>query len=133
MAAAARIMLIHVDTSLLIDAFTGTRRSLGAVREATAAGDVMSFSTIVLYEWLRGPRTDSEQRAVDEFFAFDELAVFGRREAERAAALFRQVKGARRRQADLAIAACAIEQRATLWTLNRADFPDVPELSLYKR
>jgi predicted nucleic acid-binding protein len=125
-------MLVHLDTSLLIDAFTGPLRSLPALRRATAARDVMTFSTIVLYEWRRGPRTAHESQAVDEFFAEDALAVFGRREAERAAALFRLVKSPRQRQADLAIAACAIEQSAQLWTLNRQDFDDVPGLTLYR-
>jgi predicted nucleic acid-binding protein len=123
-------MLIHLDTSVLVDAFTGERRSLAGVRTATAKGDVISFSTIVLYEWLRGPRTDSEKEAVDAFFEAD-LPVFGRREAERAADLYGRVKGARQRQADLAIAACAIELGASLWTLNRSDFVDLPGLTLF--
>jgi predicted nucleic acid-binding protein len=124
-------MLIHLDTSVLVDAFTGPRRSLGPLRRATAAGDVTTVSTLVLYEWLRGPRTDDERQTVEEFFEKDVLAAFGPREAERAAALYRQVRGARQRQADLAIAACAIEQGARLWTLNRQDFEDVPGLVLY--
>ncbi|MPZ18701.1 MAG: PIN domain-containing protein [Luteitalea sp.] len=126
-------MLVHLDTSLLVDAFTGTGRSLEALRTATADGDVITFSTIVLYEWLRGPRAEGEKEAVDQFFASDMLAVFGAREAERAAALYRQVKRARQRQADLAIAACALEHSACLWTLNRADFDDISELTLYER
>lgn len=124
-------MLIHLDTSLLIDAFTGSRRSLAAVRTATTRGDAITFSTIVLYEWLRGPRTDVETSAVATFVAGDLLAVFGVREAERAAALYRRVRGARQRQADLAIAACAIQHGAVLWTLNPVDFEDVPGLTLY--
>ena len=125
-------MLVHLDTSVLIDAFTGPRRSLPAMVRATGARDVVTFSTIVWYEWLRGPRTDEERQAVDAFFASDVLAVFGRREATRAAELYRRVKRARDRQADLAIAACAIEQQARLWTLNRRDFIDVPGLELYE-
>jgi predicted nucleic acid-binding protein len=123
-------MLIHLDTSVLVDAFTGARRSLPRVR-ATARGDVLTFSTVVLYEWLRGPRTDEETQAVDTVFETDLLATFGRREAVRAARLYGRVKGARQRQADLAIAACAIEQEAQLWTLNLADFSGIPGLSLY--
>ena len=126
-------MLIHLDTSVLIDAFTGTRRSMAALRRVTADGDVTMFSTMVLYEWLRGPRTEAERQAVEAFFATDVPAEFGRREAERAATLFRQVKRARQRQADLVIAACAIEQGARLWTLNREDFRDLPGLTLYER
>jgi len=124
-------MLIHLDTSVLVDAFTGERRLLPRVRAATAKGDVMNFSTIVLYEWLRGPRADDERHAVAAFFDPDQTSAFGRREAERAADLYRRVKRARQRQADLAIAACAIEYGASLWTLNRADFNDIPGLRLF--
>jgi hypothetical protein len=63
------------------DAFTGARRSLPRLRAVTAKGHVVSFSAIVLYEWLRGPRTDAEREAVDAFFEVDLMAVFGRREA----------------------------------------------------
>ena len=125
-------MLVHLDTSLLVDAFTGGRRSLPRVRAATVKGDVITFSTIVLYEWLRGPRNDSETEAVESFFEPGGLAVFGPHEVSRAARLFRRAKGARRRQADVAIAACAIEHGAALWTLNRADFDDLPGLALYR-
>lgn len=125
-------MLIHLDTSLLVDAFTGERRSLPRVGDATLKGEVVTFSTIVLYEWLRGPRTDRETEAVDAFFEVDMLAAFGRQEAARAARLFQRTKRARQRQADLAIAACALEHGAALWTLNRADFADIPELDLYQ-
>jgi predicted nucleic acid-binding protein len=131
MAAPAGVMLIHLDTSALVDAFTGTRRSMPALRRATTRGDVTTFSTLVLYEWLRGPRTADERDAVDQFFAQDELVAFRPRDAERAAALFRQVRGALQRQADLAIAACALDHGAALWTLNRDDFDDVPGLTLY--
>jgi predicted nucleic acid-binding protein len=124
-------MLIHLDTSVLVDAFAGERRSLAGLRAATVKGDVVNFSVIVLYEWLRGPRTDSEKHAVDGFFELDDVAAFGRREAERAANLYSRVKRARQRQADLAIAACAIERSACLWTLNRSDFADIPGLTLY--
>jgi predicted nucleic acid-binding protein len=123
-------LLIHLDTSVLIDAFTGSRRSLPAVRTATARGDSIAFSSIVLYEWLRGPRTGSETSVVAAFF--DSPAAFGTREAERAADLYRRVKGARQRQADLAIAACAIQHGAAFWTHNPSDFADVPGLVLYR-
>lgn len=36
------------------------------------------------------------------------------------------------RDMDIAIAACAIEQRARLWTLNPNDFRDLPGLDLYE-
>jgi predicted nucleic acid-binding protein len=40
------------------------------------------------------------------------------------------VKRPRGREIDLAIAACALQDGAALWTLNTADFRDVPELRL---
>jgi predicted nucleic acid-binding protein len=86
----------------------------------------------VWYEWLRGPRSDAEREVVAEFFGLDLLAPFGVREGETAAALYRQVRRARQRHADLAIAACAIEHGAKLWTLNGKDFADVPGLGLYR-
>jgi predicted nucleic acid-binding protein len=125
-------MLIHVDTSVLVDAFTGPRRSLGRFEKVTRDGEVVTFCTIVLYEWLRGPRTDDEVETVSAFFQTERVAPFREREAKTAAVLYRQVKRARQRQADLAIAACAIEQGATLWTLNANDFDDVPGVTLLR-
>jgi predicted nucleic acid-binding protein len=46
------------------------------------------------------------------------------------AELYRTVPRARSREVDLAIAACAIRREAELWTLNRADFADIPRLRL---
>ena len=124
-------MLIHLDTSVLVDAFTGPRRSLAPLESATIDGEVVTFCSIVLYEWLRGPRTNNEVETVRAFFQTDRLVLFGERDAQTAAALYRQVRKARQRQADLAIAACAIEDGAALWTLNAADFDDIPDLKLY--
>src|SRR5438552_15848248 len=123
-------MLIHVDTSILVDAFTEERRSLPRLHATTAKGDVVGLSTLVLYEWLRGPRTEDEKQALEAFLDVTQAMIFGRREAERAAALFGRMRRARQRQADIAIAACAIEADASLWTLNRADFDDIPGLRL---
>jgi predicted nucleic acid-binding protein len=125
-------MLIHLDTSVLVDAFTGPRRALGQIAGATSEGHVIAFCSLVLYEWLRGPRTPGEEEAVHRFFGDDAIVTFGSREAHTAAALYRRIKRARQRQADLAIAASALEHSARLWTLNEPDFADVPGLSLYR-
>ena len=125
-------MLVHVDTSVLVDAFAEGRRSMPRLHAVTAQGDVVGFSTIALYEWRRGPRRETEKQAVDAFFEEELIVAFGKREAQRAADLYRRVTRARQRQADIAIAACAIESGALLWTLNRADFTDIPGLTLFQ-
>ena len=125
-------MTIHLDTSVLVDALTGTRRSLPALERAVAAGHVIGIATLVLYEWHRGPRTPVELSDQEALLPASEARAFGFAEAARAAQVYRTAKRARGRDMDMAIAACAIEQRARLWTLNPEDFRDLPGLELYE-
>jgi predicted nucleic acid-binding protein len=46
--------------------------------------------------------------------------------------VYRALKRPRGRDMDIAIAACALEQGAHLWTLNPTDFRDIPALELYE-
>lgn len=124
--------MIHLDTSVLVDALTGPRRSAAALRAAMASGERIAVSTIVLYEWLRGPRRPEEIDVQEQLFPKEEAAAFGVAEAARAAALYRNVRRPRGREVDLAIAACALTQEATFWTLNVADFRDIDGLTLYQ-
>ena len=124
--------MIHLDTSVLIDALTGPRRSAPALRAALASGERIAVSTLVLYEWLRGPRQPEEVDLQEQIFPRQEVAAFGPSEAARAAVLYRTVRRPRGREIDLAIAACALTQEASFWTLNEADFRDVDGLSLYQ-
>jgi predicted nucleic acid-binding protein len=125
-------MNIHLDTSLIVDALTGPRRSHAAMRDAVALGHRLSVSAIVLFEWLRGPRTDLELARQTQLFSPDATVAFGVEEAQTAARLYQAVARARGREADIAIAACALEHRAALWTLNPKDFSDIPGLILYR-
>jgi predicted nucleic acid-binding protein len=122
--------VIHLDTSLLIDALTGPRRSLPAVRRVVADGIRLGVSSLVLYEWRRGPRVGVELAAETALLGPDAVFGFGEDEARLAADLYRRVRRARGRELDLAIAACALTNSATLWTLNREDFRDIPGLEL---
>ena len=125
-------MTVHLDTSVLVDALTGTRRSLPELERIVAAGHVISIATLVLYEWHRGPRTPEELTDQESLLPAAEARPFGSVEAARAAAVYRSARRARGRDMDIAIAACAIEQRARLWTLNPEDFRDLPGLELYE-
>jgi hypothetical protein len=76
----------------------------------------------VLYEWLRGPRTRAELAVQEELSPRERAVPFGAAQAAIAA-----------RAAASSIwrfprARCTTPRR--LWTLNRADFRDVPDLSL---
>ena len=122
--------MILLDTSLLIDALSGSRQSAPLLRAAIERGERMAVPTLVLYEWRRGPRTAQELAAQEALFPSEEAVVFGQAEALLAAELYQQVKRPRSRAIDLAIAACAITSNAELWTLNGDDFSDVAGLKV---
>jgi predicted nucleic acid-binding protein len=123
-------VIVHLDTSALIDALTGPRRSLDTMIRLTEQGDRLTLSTIVLYEWLRGPRTRTELSAQEELFPRDAAVAFGSAEADVAAKLYGRVRRPRGREVDIAVAACAIAHGGALWTLNPDDFRDIPDLRL---
>ena len=123
-------MTVHLDTSALVDALTGPRRSLDVLIGLAEEGHRLSVSTLVLYEWLRGPRTRAELTVQEELFPRERAVPFGAAQAALAARLHATVKRPRGREIDLAIAACALHDGAALWTLNRADFRDIPGLLL---
>jgi predicted nucleic acid-binding protein len=125
--------MIHLDTSVLIGALSGSGRLASALRGLIEQGERIGVSTLVLYEWRRGPRRPEELRAQEALFPSEDADPFGPREAALAADVYRRVSRPRGREIDLAIAACAIARDATFWTLNPADFADIPGLRLIDR
>lgn len=123
--------MIVLDTSVLIDSLTGPKRSAAALRNAIAAGERMLVPSLVLYEWLRGPRLPEELAAQEALFPGDSAVPFGPQEAACSARLYRSLRRPRGREIDLAIASCAIIRQAALWTLNHADVRDIPGLRLW--
>jgi len=124
--------MIHLDTSVLIDALTGNRRSLPALRGVVADSIRLGVSSLVLYEWRRGPRVEEELALETALLGPEAVRAFGEEEARVAADVYRRVKRPRGRELDIAIAACAITQSAGLWTLNPEDFADLPGLQLHR-
>ena len=123
--------MILLDTSVLIDALTGPKRSAAALRKAIEAGERLVVPALVLYEWLRGPRLRQELAAQEALLPRESAVPFGPEEAALAARLYGEISRARGREIDLAIAASALVQRARLWTLNVEDFKDIPGLEMF--
>lgn len=119
-----------LDTSVLIDSLSGQKRSAGKLRGLIEAGERILIPSLVLYEWLRGPRVPSEIAAQEALFPSEAALVFGPLESAVSAELYKKVQRPRGREMDLAIAACALVKQAGLWTLNNSDFSDIPHLQL---
>src|SRR5262245_8838989 len=122
--------MIHLDTSILIDAFSGKKASAPRLRHLLDRGERIFFSTLVLFEWRRGPRISEQIEAQEALFPSAEAAPFGPSEAIVAVELYKTIKRPRGRELDIAIAACAIIHEAELWTANVSDFKDIPNLRL---
>lgn len=123
-------MIVHLDTSVVVEAFAGSRPGFPRLTDIVRAGHRLTMCTLAMYEWLRGPRTADELDVQQAIIPAESLCVFGPAEAARAASIYRAVRRPRGRDADLAIAACAIEHDAALWTANARDFDDIPGLRL---
>ncbi len=123
--------MIVLDTSLLVDALTGPKRQAPMLRMAIDKGERLLLPSLVLYEWLRGPRIDAELQAQEALFPAATALPFGSAEAIAASRLYGAMAHPRGREVDIAIAATAISMGADLWSLNRRDFADIPGLRLY--
>jgi predicted nucleic acid-binding protein len=121
-----------VDTSFLIDSLAGSRRSGPLLRRAVAEGERLVVSSLVLYEWLRGPRTAEELADQELLFPAAAALPFDAEDAKLTAEIFRSLRRARGREIDIAIAATAIRHDIPLWTLNPSDFEDIPRLRLFR-
>lgn len=123
--------MILLDTSLLVDALSGPRRSAPTLRRELERGERIALPSLVLYEWLRGPRLREELEAQEALFPRATALPFGAEEAAIAAGLYAGLARGRGREIDLAIAACAISRDAALWTLDVDDFAALPALRLF--
>ena len=124
--------MIFLDTSVLIESFTGSQPLLDSFRALIRRDERLALSSVVLYEWLRGPRFAQELNLQEAVLLSKSIVDFNAEDAAIAGRLYRSVQRARGREVDLMIAACAIRHDAELWTLNVADFKDIPGLRLLR-
>ena len=123
--------MVLLDTSVLIECFTDDKPFAPVLLDLLRQGRRFAVLSLVLYEWLRGPRTALDIENQETMFPSAECLPFGPEEAALSAQLYRSVRRARSREIDIAIAAYAIRNQAELWTLNEADFADIPGLRLF--
>ncbi len=123
--------MILMDTSVLVDSLSGPKRSAPKLRSAIERGERLLLPSIVLYEWLRGPRMKAELEAQEVLFPSKSAVPFGPNEAIAASRLYKSLPRPPGREVDIAIAAMAIVRDAALWTLNERDFSDIPGLRLF--
>ena len=124
--------MIHLDTSVLIDALSGEKPLAPRLRHLLDDGQRLLLSALVLFEWRRGPRIPEQIDAQEALFPSADAVPFGSAEALVAADVYKKVKRPRGREIDIAIAACAIVHGAELWTVNPDDFKDIPNLKLLR-
>lgn len=123
--------MILLDTSVVIDCLTGPQRGAEELQILIDHREIVALSSLVIFEWLRGSRTKRELELQEMLFPTANALPFGSQEAEVAAHIYRSVQRPRGREIDIGIAATAIHHQAHLWTLNTADFTDIPGLSLW--
>jgi predicted nucleic acid-binding protein len=123
-------MIVHLDTSALVDALTGARRALPRLRALVTDGHRIAIVSLVYYEWRRGPRTRDDLARQESILPLEAILPFTAADGALAADLYGKIARARGREIDLAIAAAALTRGAALWTLNPANFRDVPGLAL---
>lgn len=124
--------MIVIDTSVVIDSLSGPKRSAAALRAVIEQGERLLLPSLVLYEWLRGPRLSEELAAQEALLPSGSAFPFGAPEASLSARLYGSLHRPRGREMDIAIAACALVKEAALWTLTTADFSDIPGLRLWR-
>lgn len=124
-------MRLLLDTSLLIDVLRGRRDRQELVARLAKDGHTLATSVLNIAEVYAGMRPHEEART-ELFLSTLECYELTPTAARLAGTLKRQwaQKGTTLSLADSIIAAIALEQRCTLVTDNRKDFP-MPELEKY--
>lgn len=113
--------MICVDSNYLIRGLVQGTPEARELAEWHLAGESLVTSAIAWYEFLCGPVTAAQIRAMDAFLTGGLIPFEGAQAAE-AARLFNAVGRPRRLRVDAMIAASAIVAKSRFATSNRADF-----------
>jgi predicted nucleic acid-binding protein len=124
--------VVQLDTSTLIDSFTGAKHLWPVLDSVLEAGERIWISSLVLYKWQRGPRMPEELAIQEKLLPAQAAFPFEAQDARIAADIYRSLPRARSREFDIAIAAIAIRHDMPFWTVNPQDFNDIPRLRLYR-
>lgn len=121
--------VIHFDTNALVALPLWAHENHPAIRRI-AAGEPAGASTIVWYEFLVGPLTETEHRLARAFLRGN-IVPIDAADAKLAAEMYNRCGRRRTLKTDALIAASAIRAQAGLLTLNGADFEPFCEHGLY--
>lgn len=128
-----------VDSHWIIDNLLGVREAVDLLDALSADGIAVSIITYMeVYEGtLRAQATEELRDAFTRFFATADILAFTPAVARRCAILRqelrRQGKRVNARALDLCIAATALAHNLEFVTENKADYDDIPGLSLYQQ
>lgn len=121
---------VHLDADFLVKAAATACPERVLLLQLAEQDAPIGMSAIAWYEFVRGPRTPEQLALAGAIIDDEDVVAFDAAIAQAAAETFRRLGSPRRRANDIAIGTTAAAEGAVLWTLNRDDFADVPELEL---
>jgi predicted nucleic acid-binding protein len=123
-------MAVMLDTSVAIHLRDGDENVRDRVAALTEAPVLSIITQIELEGGVTGENAAVRRERLDRMFATLSILPFGPNDATAYSEIIAERGFSRRRTMDRLIAAQAITAKATLITLNGADFRDVPGLNL---
>ena len=120
--------LFHLDTDFLIFAISTRGPEWRRLSKLLASASPVEASSLVWYEFSRGPRTPEQLAVARDIFAEAGVIPFSEQLADAAADQFRRLGSPRKRAADIAIGVVARSRSATLLTRNARDFAGIDQL-----
>ncbi len=122
--------LYHIDTDFLVYALSIRGPERRRMTRLLESGSPLEASSVVWYEFARGPRTPEQLAIARDLFGPDGIVPFSEELAEAAADQFRRLGSPRKRAADIAIGVVARSRGAILLTRNKRDFAGIDGLIL---